>query len=187
MARPALSAEWLSPDFADGRTLEGFAGSLPFLPDLSPALSAMGALGRVAQPTGSAGLRPGSQRPIESTGSVYRREFRPGEKRGLQVGKTKRGKGTKIMAVADGCGLPIALCTASASPNEVTLVRVRPTRCRLGPARCRDVFASPAQPQTSHARRKTLAAVPPPLEDRAPFCLDAKLPPPRSPLRISFR
>ncbi len=38
------------------------------------------------------------------------------------MGKTKRGKGTKIMAVADGGGLPIALGTASASPNEVTLV-----------------------------------------------------------------
>ena len=32
---------------------------------------------------------------------------RPGEKRRLQVGKTKRGKGTKIRAVADACSLPI--------------------------------------------------------------------------------
>jgi transposase len=38
------------------------------------------------------------------------------------VGKTKRGKGTKIMAVADRAGLPVAVCTASASPHEVTLV-----------------------------------------------------------------
>jgi transposase len=39
------------------------------------------------------------------------------------VGKTKRGKGTKVMAVADRTGLPIAVCTASASPHEVTLVQ----------------------------------------------------------------
>jgi len=38
------------------------------------------------------------------------------------VGKTKRGKGTKIMAVADGNGLPLAVCTDSASPAEVKLV-----------------------------------------------------------------
>jgi len=38
------------------------------------------------------------------------------------VGKTKRGKGTKIMAVADGNGLPLAICTESASPAEVKLV-----------------------------------------------------------------
>jgi transposase len=43
-------------------------------------------------------------------------------KRGTGVGKTKRGKGTKLMAVADGTGFPIALSVGSASPHEVTLV-----------------------------------------------------------------
>ena len=38
------------------------------------------------------------------------------------MGKTKRGKGTKIMAIADGHGVPIALRTESASPAEVKLV-----------------------------------------------------------------
>ncbi|MEM4284480.1 MAG: IS5 family transposase [Candidatus Caldarchaeum sp.] len=38
------------------------------------------------------------------------------------VGKTQRGKGTKLMAVADGTGLPIAVCVTSARPHEVTLV-----------------------------------------------------------------
>jgi transposase len=38
------------------------------------------------------------------------------------VGKTKRGKGTKLMAVADGAGLPLAIHTTSASPHEVSLV-----------------------------------------------------------------
>jgi transposase len=37
------------------------------------------------------------------------------------VGKTKRGKGSKIMAIADGSGLPLAVNVASASPHEVTL------------------------------------------------------------------
>ena len=41
---------------------------------------------------------------------------------GLDVGPTKRGKGTKLMAVADRAGLPVALHTCSASPHEVRLV-----------------------------------------------------------------
>ena len=50
-------------------------------------------------------------------------DVRPGQKRGRLVGKTKRGKGTKIMGIADGHGLPIALRTESASPAEVKLVQ----------------------------------------------------------------
>ncbi len=38
------------------------------------------------------------------------------------MGKTKRGKGTKIMAIGDGGGRPIAAEVYSASPHEVTLV-----------------------------------------------------------------
>ncbi len=38
------------------------------------------------------------------------------------MGKTKRGKGTKLMAIADGASLPLAVHAASASPHEVTLV-----------------------------------------------------------------
>ncbi len=38
------------------------------------------------------------------------------------MGKTKRGKGTKLMAVADRAGLPLAVHATSASPHEVTLV-----------------------------------------------------------------
>ena len=38
------------------------------------------------------------------------------------MGKTKRGKGTKIMGLTDAFGLPVAINTTSASPHEVTLV-----------------------------------------------------------------
>lgn len=33
-----------------------------------------------------------------------------------------RGKGTKLMAVSDRAGLPLAICAALATPHEVTLV-----------------------------------------------------------------
>ena len=54
---------------------------------------------------------------------LYRRHIHRRQKGGRQVGKTKRGKGTKLMAVADRAGLQVATCTASASPHEVTLVQ----------------------------------------------------------------
>ena len=38
------------------------------------------------------------------------------------MGKTKRGKGTKLMAVADGAGFPLAISVGSAAPHEVKLV-----------------------------------------------------------------
>jgi hypothetical protein len=50
----------------------------------------------------------------------FTRPSRP-RKKGHKVGKTKRGKGTKIMAVADRNGLPVSVCTESATPHEVTL------------------------------------------------------------------
>ena len=38
------------------------------------------------------------------------------------MGATKRGKGTKIMAIADCHGLPVALWATSATPHETQLV-----------------------------------------------------------------
>jgi len=53
---------------------------------------------------------------------LYRRDLRERQKGGLDVGKTKCGKGTKIMAITDAQGPPIAMHVASATPHEVTLV-----------------------------------------------------------------
>lgn len=65
---------------------------------------------------------PGEPRRHRSFRSLHRRDLCPGEKRGLCVGKTKRGKGTKIMAISDRTGLPVAVCIESASRHEVRLV-----------------------------------------------------------------
>ena len=61
-------------------------------------------------------------RRLRSDRSLHRRHLRGGEKRGGCVGNTRKGKGTKIMAIADGRGLPLAIGIESASPGEVTLV-----------------------------------------------------------------
>ena len=38
------------------------------------------------------------------------------------MGKTKRGKGTKLMVLADGAGLALGVCVEKASPAEVKLL-----------------------------------------------------------------
>jgi transposase len=53
---------------------------------------------------------------------LYRRHVCASQKGGTAVGKTKRGKGSKIMAIADCSGLPIAIHVSSASPHESQLV-----------------------------------------------------------------
>ena len=53
---------------------------------------------------------------------LYRWQLCDCQKGGAGVGKTKRGKGTKLMAVADGAGFPLAISIGSASPHEVKLV-----------------------------------------------------------------
>ena len=45
-----------------------------------------------------------------------------GEKGGAAAGPARRGKGSKIMAIADRHGLPISCSIASASPHETKLV-----------------------------------------------------------------
>ena len=52
-------------------------------------------------------------------------QFRPSEKGGAAVGKTKRGKGTKWMVLVDGQGLPLGVRLESASPSEVKLAEAR--------------------------------------------------------------
>jgi transposase len=52
---------------------------------------------------------------------VFRRDLRSRKKRGPEVGKTKKGKGSKLMILADGEGIPVAVGVHSASPHEVKL------------------------------------------------------------------
>src|SRR3989338_8990215 len=52
----------------------------------------------------------------------YGRHICLSKKRGPEVGKTKRGKGTKLMVVADGQSIPLGVSVASASPHEITLI-----------------------------------------------------------------
>jgi transposase len=52
---------------------------------------------------------------------LHRCELFTGKKRGLAVGLTRKGKGTKWVVVVDGYGIPIGLLLESATPGEGTL------------------------------------------------------------------
>ena len=104
------------------RSLARSAFSLSALSNLSSALPAVAALRTVRAFAANTGRRLTRPREAGSERSVHRRQLQFGEKRGSGVGPTKRGKGSKIMAIADRHGLPVAVHVVSASPNEATLV-----------------------------------------------------------------
>lgn len=52
----------------------------------------------------------------------YRWHVRSGQKGGSGIGKTKKGKGTKIMAIADASGLPLSIWAGAANTHEIKLV-----------------------------------------------------------------
>jgi transposase len=67
---------------------------------------------------------------LRDEGAVDEREcfidatFAPAKGGGEEIGKTKRGKGVKIMAIVDRHGLPLAVSTHAANHHEVTLVQL---------------------------------------------------------------
>ena len=111
-----------SLDLTLGGTLARLPRALSPVPDLPSALLAVGASGRPAQGLRSLSREFTHARGVGPQRVLYRCDLHWGEKKGRDVGATKRGKGTQLMAVADGPGLPLAVHTASAAPHEVTLV-----------------------------------------------------------------
>src|SRR6266852_8366345 len=105
-----------------GCSLARFAVSLSVLSDLSSALPTLAAQRVVDSPAAKIGRGLTRPREARSERILHRRQLQRGEKRGSGVGPTKRGKGSKIMAIADRHGLPVAVHVVSASPNEATLV-----------------------------------------------------------------
>ena len=122
LARSARRAQWHSVGAPYRGAMEGPSRPLSSVPDVPSALSELGAIWRAAE---SAAVSERGSPPTRQTGHervLHRRLLQRGKTRGDGVGKTKRGKGSKIMAIADGAGLPVSIVVASASPHEVTLV-----------------------------------------------------------------
>ncbi|MEX1138946.1 MAG: IS5 family transposase [Bacteroidota bacterium] len=85
------------------------------------------------------------------------------KKGGPAFGKTKRGKGTKLMAVADGAGLPVAVYATSASPHEITLVEPTLARChtRTRPHRIIGDLAYDSDPLDRRLARRHIELIAP--------------------------
>jgi len=105
-----------------GSSVGRLAGPVSVIFDLLSPLQPMGQGRHTEARARSTGAGPAGQGRNRSVGMLHRRHLRGSEKRGHKVGKTKRGKGTKLMAIADAAGLPLAVHTASARPHEVTQV-----------------------------------------------------------------
>jgi transposase len=82
----------------------------------------VGSRGQVGYSVAPVGQTSASTRQAAFGRSVRGCNLREREKGGFAVGPTKRGKGTKIIAIASGDGLPLAVAVASASPAECKLV-----------------------------------------------------------------
>jgi transposase len=120
-------------DFAQRRSLAGPARRVSLTNNV---LAATSGLGRAKHLAHHLACIPGGTEPTRATQLeriVSGRPFRSGQKRGSQVGKTKRGQGTKWMVVVDGEGIPLGKQLYSASPHEArlaeeTLASIRVTR-----------------------------------------------------------
>jgi transposase len=122
LERPPQSLQRHPLDFAHRRALGRPARSVWLTPNRAPAFPELGKVRRDGASAADAGPTPQGRWRVGFERVFCGRDFCSGQKRGRQVGKTKRGKGTKIMGIADGHGLPLALRTESASPAEVKLV-----------------------------------------------------------------
>ena len=122
LARIQGSSRWHILDSAYRGSLAGLTQRFPTVPNMPSTIPTMGTVRRIQNPSPNACGRSQESRGLGPFRMLHRWHFRGGEKRGLCVGKTKRGKGTKLMAVADRSGLPVACSVASASPHETTLV-----------------------------------------------------------------
>ena len=121
-----------SVDIAERRSLAGHAGEISAPFDLLAAAAGLGRAGRVAEDLARVSERVERTPAVEMERVVSGRQFRPGEKRGAGVGKTKRGKGTKWMVVVDGQGIPLGDHLYSASPAEVRLAEETLASIRVG-------------------------------------------------------
>jgi transposase len=130
-ARATRRPQWHPLDSANRCSVGGFARSVSaekYLPSIFPAMEQIRGL---CQDTygACAGLERAWR--YRHQRGFYRWNVCSCQKRGDGVGKTKKGKGTKIMGLTDAFGLPIAVSTTSASPHEITLVEDTLDACVL--------------------------------------------------------
>src|SRR3989304_10077152 len=105
------------------RSLERFTNAISLSCNVLAAAQGMDHSGRVRAGLGAAARKTRRTETFAVGRNNGRWDIFPGKKGGAEVGKTPRGKGTKIMLLVDGEGTPLAVETASASPAEATRIQ----------------------------------------------------------------
>lgn len=134
MSRASLAGckgdtQWGIMGFAYGGSVERYATALSPVSDLPSAISEVVPERLVCFSFAGIGNGPGEAGQVGFIRMFYRWFLQRSQKRGACVGPTKRGKGSKIMAIADRAGLPVSINMASASPAEVRLVESTLDEC----------------------------------------------------------
>lgn len=112
----------------DRRPLERFTKVFSLVPHLLATAPGVDRFRRVPEGVGAVPAETRRAGTTRLAGDLRRCDVRFGKKRGVCVGKTKRGKGTKLLTLIDGQGTPVAVDIASASPHEVTLIETLLTK-----------------------------------------------------------
>src|SRR6202166_308567 len=107
------------------------AGKISPVPDLPSPVSGVGARWQVRRGAATAGPAPARARQAQPGRGVRGCNLRECQKGGFAVGPTRRGKGTKIVAIAAGDGLPLAVSVEGASHAECQLVEAVLAGCFL--------------------------------------------------------
>ncbi|HZD93573.1 MAG TPA: IS5 family transposase [Candidatus Sulfotelmatobacter sp.] len=121
-ARRTRRVEWSPVDSAHRSPVARLTRPISAVSDLPSPFPAVAEGRPLRSDSSGPGRGSGASRKIGSERRSHRRHLCRGQKGGSAVGKTKRGKGSKIMAVTDGNGVPVAVHVASASPHETRLV-----------------------------------------------------------------
>ncbi len=97
---------------------------LPELQDGASTLSAVVRAPGVARRADKSGQCAGEQGEINESESYIDTTFASAKGGGDEIGKTRRGKGVKIMAIVDRHGMPLSVSTHAANHHEVTFVQL---------------------------------------------------------------
>ena len=121
-----------SLDSAERCALAGPAREISASFNLLAAFAGLGGARGLVEHLASVPERVERTPAIEMERVVSGRQFCSGKKGGAEVGKTKRGKGTKWMVVVDGRGVPLGNSLHSASPSEMRLAEQTLAAIRVG-------------------------------------------------------
>jgi len=122
MARYSRRVEWRVVGAGDRSPVARAAPQISSVPDMPSPVPTVGARRQTGEDPAPLGYRVTSPWAVATGRGLHRCLLHGGEKRGLAVGPTRRGKGTKIIAISKDHSLPLAVSVQSASPHESQLV-----------------------------------------------------------------